>query len=367
MKAVCHREALLSAGQLASVAVSSRDVKPILRNLKLSVQPDRCIVMATDLELGIRMEVRSIQVEEPGDAIFPATTLISILRESTDEQLRLEADSTVASVRGESNEYEIPSEEPDAFPDLPSFDDKVHHEVLAEPLRQMIRRTLFATAKENARYAMTGVLWELEEGKVRLVATDGRRLAVCEGEATGPKEHVTKGLTHVVPTKAMSLLERVVQSTQEPVRVCLKANEAMFQTDRATIYSRLVEGRFPDYRSVLPKRSTAKVSLSVGPFHTAIRQAAVVVDEETRRLRLNFGQNRLTLQAQGTTSGRCKVEMPIDLQGKELSIAFEPSFLTDMLRVLDPSATLTLEMTDGESPAVFRCGPEYCYIVMPLV
>src|SRR2546428_13996559 len=119
MKAVCNREALLSACQLASVAVAARDVKPILKNLKAIVEPDRCTLMATDLELGIRLEVRSVRVEEAGDAIIPAARMMSILRESTDEDLTIEASNDACFVRGQFNEFEMPSEDPANFPDIP--------------------------------------------------------------------------------------------------------------------------------------------------------------------------------------------------------------------------------------------------------
>src|SRR5437764_6550591 len=153
MKAVCNREALLSACQLAGVAVASRDVKPILKNLKAIVEPERCTLMATDLELGVRLEVRSVKVEEPGDAIIPAARLVSILRESTDEELTIEAGPDACLVRGQFNEFEMPGEDPSAFPDIPSFAEEKYHELTAGTLGEMIRRTIFAAAAaEHARF-----------------------------------------------------------------------------------------------------------------------------------------------------------------------------------------------------------------------
>jgi DNA polymerase-3 subunit beta len=368
MKALCHRDGLLTACQLASVAVASRDVKPILRNFKAIVEDktNRCTLMATDLELGLRLEVASVEVEEPGEAILPAARLTAILRESTDEKLVLEANATSCTIRGQYNEFEMPGEEPADFPDIPTFNDDKHHEVAADVLRDMVRRTIFAAAKENPRYAMTGVLWELDDKQARLIATDGRRLAVAQGQATAQGGHDTKGQTHVVPTKAMGLLERILQSTTEPVRVSLRPNEALFKTERAMIYSRLVEGRYPNYRDVFPKKQTTKVSLDVGKFHTAVRQAAIMIDEESKRVKFHFAKDKLTLQAEAAAAGRSKVELPLSYEGKEVKISFDPHFLTDMLRVLDPESQLTLELVDGNSPALFKSGADYSYVVMPL-
>jgi DNA polymerase-3 subunit beta len=366
MKVRCHREGLLSAFQLASAAIASRDVKPILQNLKAIANPDRFTLLGTDLELGIRLEVRGVNVDEAGDALLPANRVLAILRESIDDEMTIEVNEKRCLVRGQANEFEMGGEDASGFPDVPPFTDDAYHELTAGILRDMIRRTIFAAAVENPRYAVTGVLWELEDSTARLVATDGRRLAVVEAEASSHGGHGTKGQTHVVPTKAMQLLERNLQDPEEKVRVSLRPNEALFKTERAMIYSRLVEGRYPPYREVFPKKQTVKIPLTVGPFFTAIRQAAIMTDEESKRVGFSFAKKKLTLQAKGGGTGRSKVELPIDYDGKTIDIGFDPKFLTEMLRVLNAEDGLTLELIDGTSVGLFRSGSTYSYIVMPL-
>lgn len=366
MKAAFHREGLLAASQLASAAIAPRDVKPILRNLKMVVEADKCTVMATDLELGVRLEVRGVRVSELGDAILPASRLIAILRESADDEMDLEADNDRSVMHGKSNEYEMPGEDPGNFPDVPSFTEDKYHELHGGVLREMIRRTVFAAATENPRYAMTGVLWELDGNSARLVATDGRRLAVAQATCTAQGGHTTKGTTPVVPTKAMGLLERVLHDPDEVVRVSLRPNDVLFKTDRAMIYSRLVEGRFPAYREVFPKKTTVKIVLPVAPFLVAIRQSAIMTDEESKRVTFSFSNKKLTLQARGVETGRSKVEMPLEYEGKSVEINFDPRYLVEMLRVLPADAPLVLELTDGASPALFRSGDDYSYVAMPL-
>src|SRR5262245_48626969 len=215
MKLYCEREALLGDCQLASAAAATRDIKPILRNLKAVAEGEKCTLMATDLELGIRLEVRSPQVQEGGAAILSAAKLTSILRESTDEYLTIEANGDRCVVTGAHNEFEMPGEDPAEFPDIPVFAEKKHHEVSAGTLRTMIRRTVFAAARESTRYAMTGVVWELEGSQCRLVATDSKRLALATGPAKEVGGHDTKGGSHIVPTKAMALLERNLHDDDE--------------------------------------------------------------------------------------------------------------------------------------------------------
>jgi DNA polymerase-3 subunit beta len=369
MKATCHREGLLAACQLVSVAVPSRDVKPVLRNIKAAVDGDRCTLMATDTEVGVRMEVRGVKADEPGEALLPAARVVSILRESTDEELTIEAGPDACVLRGQLNEFEMPGEDPTAFPDFPAFAEDKYHELTAGVLREMIRRTLFSVATEATRYgATTGVLWELEGDRARLVATDGRRLALSDGAAGAHAGHSTKGQMPVVPVKAMTLLERNLHEPDEVIRVGFRPNEVLMKTERAMIYSRLVEGRFPNYKQVIPQKHNYKVNLTAGPFHTAVRQAAIMTDDESKRVVFSFGKNKLTLQARGVASGRSKVEMPLAYEGKAVEISFDPKFVSDMLRVLDPEAQLTLELVDGNSPALFRTEDgQYSYVVVPLV
>jgi DNA polymerase-3 subunit beta len=369
MKITCHREGLLSACQLASVAVAQRDVKPVLRNIKAIVEEDRCTLMATDLELGIRLEVRGIKVEEAGEALLPTSRLIAILREATDEELTIEAGPDKCVVKGQTAEFDMPGEDPAAFPDVPAFAEEKYHEVSAGTLREMIKRTIFAAATEGqVRFgATTGVLWELEDDKAALIATDGRRLAMMTGQAKPHGGHTTKGQLPVVPTKAMNLLERNLIEPEESIRISMRPNEVLMKTERAMIYSRLVEGRFPNYKQVIPGKHSHRVPLTVGPFYAAVRQAAIMTDDESKRVRFNFAKKKLTLRAQGVESGQSRVELPIDYDGKGLEISFDPKFVGDMLRVLEPDTPLTLDMNDANAPAVFRYDPNYLYVIVPLV
>ena len=369
MKVVFPREGLLSACQLASAAVAARDVKPVLKNLKAIVDADRCTLMATDLELGIRLEVNGIKVEEPGEALLPTTRLVSILRESADEEMTIEAGPDACKVLGATTEFDMPGEDPAAFPDVPSFAEEKYHEITAGILREMIRRTQFSVAAgEQLRFgATTGILWELDAEKAALIATDGRRLAFAQGAAQAKGDHGTKGAMPVVPAKAMSMLERNLVEPDETVRVSIRPNEVLMKTERSMIYSRLVEGRFPNYKQVLPAKHAARVPLTVGPFLSAVRQAAIMTDDESKRVRFQFAKGKLTLRAQGAESGQSRVELPIDYDGKNLEISFDPKFLVDMLRVMEPDTVLNLDLNDASSPAVFRLDPNYLYVVVPLV
>jgi len=367
MKALFDREGLLAAFQVVSSVVPTRSPKTVLLNVKLSVSEGGVALVATDLEtVSISMDVRGVQVEKAGEALLPPSRMIQILRECGGQGVMIEADENSSTLRTEYSEFELPGEDPALYPEVAKFEGDSYYQVQAGVLRQLIDRTVFAAAQESAKYALTGVLWELSEEKVRLVGTDGRRLAVCDGIGLMHGKYAAQSQTPVVPTKAMLLLERNLVDPEDQVLVILRANEALFKTSRATIYGRLVEGRYPPYREVFPKRIQVKVLLPVGPFASVVRQAAIITDEESRGVDFSFAKGKVTLQSRVAEKGRARVEMPVAYDGKAIDITFDPRFLLDMLKVLDPGAEVQLEMQDSNSAAVFRLGDDYAYVVMPL-
>jgi DNA polymerase-3 subunit beta len=362
----CQRDGLLLACQLVGAAVAGTTTKPTLEQVKLIADTDHLVLMATDLEIGIRYELRGVNVQEGGEVLLPPDRLTSLLRESQDSELTLEANESLCRITfGSTDEFEIPTMPAADFPDIPEFSDARYIELQAGLLRDMVHQTVFATSKDSGKFSTHGVLWEVEGKKIRLVATDNKRLACTEGaiEVHGTVE--TKPQSYLVPTKAMNLLDRNLHDDQEKVRVLLRPNDVLFQTEKSTICSRLLEGRFPLYRKLFGKPSPTKVALPVEAFMVKVRQAAVMTDNETRRVTFQFQAGKLTLQSQSQKTGRSKVELPVEYSGELLRINLDPTYLVEMLRVLDSDAVVTLEMATGDDPAIFRYG-DYTYVVMPI-
>ncbi|VTU00591.1 dna polymerase iii subunit beta : DNA polymerase III, beta chain OS=Rhodopirellula baltica SWK14 GN=RBSWK_02256 PE=4 SV=1: DNA_pol3_beta: DNA_pol3_beta_2: DNA_pol3_beta_3 [Gemmataceae bacterium] len=373
MKLTCPRNGLLTACQLVSAAVPARTTKEILSSIKAVAQDDALTLIAFDTEVGIRYELRGNNVSRPGAAILPINQLTDILKNCPDDEISLDTGPEVTKVKAGTSRYELPTRPVDEFPDLPAFDDAGrYHEVTAGILRAMIRRTAFAADKKDSggRFALKGVLWEAEGRTARLVATDTKRLALCEGPASvyGPADAVKA--THLVPPKAIALLERNLTDDGELVRVGLRTNDAVFQTERAMIYTTLVQGRYPPYKDIIGqtrKGAAVQIPLPVDGFLARVRQAAIVTDDESKRVDMRFSAGKVAMQARGADTGSSEVELPLpDYDGPEVSIAFDPSYLVEFLRAMEGEPTVMLEMTDGTKPALFKCGDSYVYLVMPL-
>ena len=367
MKITCERDKLLSAFQTAATVAPARSPKAILQNIKLEVEQDKAILMATDLEVGIRIEVPGVAVEVPGSVVLPTKRFGDILRESSDEKLYLEADGQNTTVRGERSEFKLPSENPQEFPTVAAFAEEKFHEVPARLLREAIRRTIFATDSESSRFALGGVLLEFHAESIVAVGTDGRRLAKMEGPAVAHGSHESGDAMTIVPARALQLIERAVSDADAEVQIASRGNDVLVHTPRATIYSRLVEGRFPKWRDVFPQRDDAiKIELVDGPLHAAVRQAAIVTSEESRGVDFTFGGGSLVLSGKAAEVGQSRVELPISYDGDEITAVLDPRYMSDFLKVLDAERTVTVEIKDSESAVVCTTDDGYGYVIMPM-
>lgn len=367
MKVTCEREKLLSAFQTAATVAPSRSPKPILQNVKLEVGDTGAILMATDLEVGIRSEVEGIEVETPGAAVLPVDRFGPILRESVDAKLHLESDLQGTTVRGERSEFKLPGINPEEFPNVAAFDEEKYIQLPAPLFRLMIERTIFATDTESSRYALGGVLLEIGEKSITAVGTDGRRLAKMEGPATTVGGFVAGESMTIVPSRAMQLLDRALGDMEGDVLLAPRANDVLVKTPRATVFARLVEGRFPKWREVFPSRQeSVKIELTVGPLYAAVRQAGIVASEESRGIDFTFGDGNLVMVGQTAEVGHSRIELPIPYDGEPVEITLDYRFLGDFLRVLGQEKSFTLDVKDAEEAALCSTDDGYGYVVMPL-
>jgi DNA polymerase-3 subunit beta len=171
----------------------------------------------------------------------------------------------------------------------------------------------------------------------------------------------------IIPTKALQLIERAIAGNEENVQISARDNDLLLKSGKSTIYTRLVEGRFPKWRDVFPRREgTTQVELTVGPFHAAVRQAAIVTSDEHRGVDFIFGGGKLTLSGHGAEMGESHVELPIAYDGAEVAVMLDPRYLMDFLRVLDAESTVTVSIRDSESAVVCTTDDGYANVVMPL-
>jgi len=366
MKLHCHRPSLLAAFQVVHGVVPARTPKEILRNVLIDVADGQACLIGTDQEVGIRFDITGVETDSNGHALLPTNHVMSILRELTDDSVDLELSTESIQIRSGHSQFRLSAMDAAEFPLVPVFPDEQHLAVSADAFAEMIRRTIFASDSESSRYALGGILLELNPEKITFAATDSRRLAVVTSgcEMTGGSEILNT--TPVVPAKAMSLIERSLSDTDEKVLIASHSNDLLLKTPSSTVYCRLVEGSFPKYKDVIPSESQYRIDFVVGPLYSAVRQAQIVTNEESRGVDFTFQDGKLILSSQAVDVGQSTIELPITFDQEPITITFDPRYLSDFLRVLDSGHQIRMEMLNADSAAVFRTEDNYTYVIMPL-
>ncbi len=368
MNITCDRSELSEALSLAASVIPPRSPRPVLQNVCLRTTPEGLEVLATDLEVSIRARVGRVDVERPGEALLPAARAVAIIRELEGDKVEISCDDRIAQISAGGSRFKIIGEDPREFPQIPAFDEKDAVRLGRTQLESMIRKTQFATATEGTRYALNGVLFDLKGDRLRLVATDGKRLALCERpvDLSAAPESVRGAAIHVVvPSKGVSLLARLAPPEDETIALRFLEGQLLAQSSRATLAAQLVQGHFPPYDGVIPRDLPRKVEFETKVFLPAIRRAALLATKDSSAVRLSFGFNKLTLSSRTPDVGESHVEFPVPFADDPIEVGFNPQYLMDALKVIDGDR-FTLEIKDESSPGVLREGESFTYVVMPI-
>ncbi|MCC6681963.1 MAG: DNA polymerase III subunit beta [Phycisphaeraceae bacterium] len=363
MKVICDRGALLESLNLVGGVVAARTPKPALQCVKITAAEAQLTLAGTDTEVALRLTSPRVDVQEPGEALVPAEKLRQIVSESQDPTLTIETEGDVTHVVAADSKFKVFGQPVGDFPPIPEIKGEADFEVPAGELHRIIAMTLFATARENSRYAINGVLIERDSNKLTVVATDGHRLAMAKGSCKAKKGEARNA---IVPSKALNLLLRLFSDAEQVVMVQIAENQIHFSTEAAVLTSNLVEGNFPPYKDVIPKDGDKKATLATDVFISGVRRAALLTNEESKGVRMAFGKSGLVLSSRAPEMGEAEVRVELaDYSGDELEIGFNPGYLLDALKVVDANDVL-LEMKAANKPGVLRSGSNFLYVVMPV-
>ncbi len=368
MQITLQREPLLEACKLAEKAVAARSIDPFLDNLHVQAREADCLLTATDGVVGLRVRVPA-RVGQAGPALVPARQFFGIARAAPEGELAVVSRDNRVLVRAAGADFELRGDDPSRFPGFPSCPEGPPDEIAPEPLRVAIQRTLIAAGQEASSHSRAGVLWEFGQDRFRLVATDNRRLAVAEVpvQARGGRGRPREAL---VPVRAMELLGRLAGVAVGPVRVLFGGRHLFVRAPGTALCARLMEGKFPEWRKALPgeDRPRYRVVLPVGEFLAGVRQAAVLRDRPEARVLVRFERGRVVLRSRQAGTGRAWVRRALvePAVREPVEVAFNTTYLTDLLKVLDPEETVRLELHDAEAPALFCTGEGYRHVLMPL-
>lgn len=362
MQLTIDRPKFVAAFQQVAPLCTSK-AKPILGNVHLSLNGRGAILRATDMETSIETHVEGVSGLDDGALLLPADRVGFVLKESTAQEIQVSTAGNSLRVLSGRSKFDFPTADPAEFPSLPPADFSAgFHRARARQFGQAIKRLAPACDEDSARYALGGIFMEFNSGHIDLVATDGKRLAHEHAEATVEGSHAPDTQT-IVPARALRSLQSLLDADGD-CDIRATSNHFAIRAGETTLTTRLVEGRFPRWRDVLPSERGNFVRLPCGTLQAAIGQAAVVTSKESRAVDFHFANGTLVLTSK-TELGESSVELPVVWDHKALTVTLDYRYVGDFLRGVPLSDSVELFATDSESATLWTWGN--CeYVVMPL-
>ncbi len=353
---------------LASVGASipTRTTLPVLSNILIEANGEGVRMSGTDLDIAVGLEVPA-EVQEEGALTVPAKKLQELARELPENPVKI-------STRGDRFElscgrasFKLNGMPKDEFPTFPAVDFSERWRIPGGTLGNLIRQTSFAVSTEESRPILNGVYWQLGDKDMRMAATNGHRLALMSVELTTPGAPKAE---LIVPPKALAQVDRLF-GDEEEIEVARSENHLGFRRGGTRVFTRLIEGPYPNYEGVIPKDNDRFAVVDKGVLSQALRRMAVVASEQTHRVRLSFNNGVLRFAVETPDLGEAQEEIEVQYEGEPLDIGFNASYLLEVLRYM-PTDEVKMGFKAPERAATVvpvgegGAAPDYLCLVMPL-
>ena len=367
MKIHTTKDDLLKGIQIVQNAVSSKNTLPILSHILIEARKNDIRLTATDLEIGISMKVEGEIVEE-GAFTVPARKFSEIVKE-----LQADAAIHISLKKGQSihieagkSYFKLMGLAREDFPQLPEVPQGTGKgtdfiKLPQKKLKQMIQLTSFAMSHDESRYVLNGILFSFKEKTLKMVATDGRRLAIIQKEMP---EMGSLKRDMIIPMKTIQELNRNLGEDGD-VYFYFKENQILINLGQIHITSRLIEGEYPNYEQVIPKKTKEEFSLNTQDFLQATRRASILTSQDSQSVKINIIKDRMIITKSTPDLGEAREELEVEYKGGEFVIGFNPGFLIDVLKNVEEEH-VKFSFIDPEKPAVIKSGEDYTYVVLPM-
>jgi len=360
MKIKTSKENLLLGIQTVQNIVSPRATLPILSNILIETKSDTLKLNATDLDIGISCEI-PVSVLEEGAITIPAKKFSDIVKELPAGDITIiTRKNNQIDIEGCNCHFKLIGLPKEEFPKFPEFKDIEVIQVDQGILKEMFRLTSFAVSHEESRYVLNGVLMEISGNIIRIVATDGRRLAKIENKLPKPTK---KDITAILPIKAVQEINRTLKE-EGLISILTSANQLLFDINGILIATRIIEGEFPNYNQVIPASTSPKIKVNTQDLLSAIRRANLLTTPDFQAIKFEVFRDKIIISKTTPDVGESREELPIEYGGPELIVGFNPQFLIDVFKNIN-SETIELELLGSDKPGVMRLD-NYLYLALPM-
>ncbi len=363
MHIISARDQLAEAMNLVAGVVNTRSTNPITQNVQLVADKSGLELRATDLEVSLRRKLSEVQTKKPGSCLVSANLVAGLLKDIRSDTVEIMVTGTKVELKAGRDRFELQGADPEEFPKLPERGSDASITMSGKDFAAAIRKVGRSVALEKGRYALNGVLLEPAKSAIEFCGTDGRRLGYMKAAAKGKEVKYQV----IVPTKGYNLISKVIGGTDTDITLNLSENRLIADVNGTEVATLLVEGQFPDYRSVVPKELDKKFVVSTEDFRQALNKARHLTSIESQAVRLEIAPGELTLRSKSPVYGQAEVRVEIEYAGPEESIGFDPQYILQGLEGCE-SDKATFEFKDKETGAVIHGGDRarFYYLVMPI-
>ena len=371
MKIKCKRDEILKAFHTINCINIQKDIYPVLENVRITAQNGQLVLKVTNLNISITYNLVSqdLEIMEPGELLLPALKLYNLIKETTDKEITIEKEELNGLLTTQSGNYCILGEDIHKFPEIPEFNiQDADIEISGENFKKLIKKTLFATTTEKTRYDLDNVLIEMfdenDETKIRFVATDGKRLAICDKTYKKINSVIARKFT--VPAQALQQIDRVLNAVT-PVKILLnfQENQLLLRTDEVLLSTRLSEAKFPPYERVIPKSLPFKAEFLQKDLTSVLKRVCLLADEKNKIVQLSFDKEAIKVFTRGEGTGEGNDQITAKYDGVPFNIKFNPNFLLDVLKIVDNN-TIEYRLQDNKTAVLLIDGEDFQYVVLPI-
>ncbi len=368
MKFIISSSVLLKQLQQINGVISANTVLPILEDFLFEIRDKKLNVVATDLETVMRIQM-DVESNENGRVCIPAKILMESLKNLPDQPLAFSIDKNFAiEITSDNGKYKVMGENPDNFPKEPEADETNSFTMQSGVLVTAINKTLFAVSTDDLRPAMNGVLFELSANAIQFVSTDAHRLVLYKRTDVSCPE----AASFIVPRKPLNLLKNALPNNEDEITLSYSSNHLFITHGSTKLICRLIDGRFPDYKVVIPVDNPYKLIVNKAGFQSALRRVSVFSNKSTNQVALAITGSELQLTAQDLDfSFEGNERMQCDFDGEDMSIAFNAKFLIEMLQVAE-SEEVKVELSTPSKAGIIKPidqeeGADLLMLAMPLM
>lgn len=363
MHAILAKDHLFETVSLAGSIVNQRTTNPLTQNVMLEATKDSITVSATDLELSLTRTLGEVDVKTPGKVLLNAQILTGLLKDIRSETVELKQDGNNVALTAGRDHFTLTSPDPEDFPKVPDSSGDAEITISGAVFNNAIRKCGRHVAQEKGRYALNGVLFEPSDKHVEFCGTDGRRLAFFRGNASG------KSVDYqiIMPIRAYGLLTKVIGTGDPEVKLNLSENRITANVADVSVTGMLVEGQFPDYRSVIPGDLDKSFTVDLNELRLALTKAKVLTSVESQAVKLEVKPGELTIRSKSPAAGQAEIAVDIEYDGDETTLGFDPQYILQGLDGFDEEKVV-FDFKDRDTGAILHTGDKetFYFLVMPI-